>query len=387
VLIPLGTDRPLSRPTVVNHVLIGVNIAIFLMGVAAERFAPQQWDAMLQMFALHPARLAIWTFLTYAFLHGGLMHLLGNMVFLWVFGPNVEDRLGRLGYLAFYLAGAAAAGGLHVIFETAPVVGASGAIAAVTGAYLVLFPRTRIKTLWILILIGIFEIPAWWFIGGQIVFNLFLQATGASGRIATLAHLGGYGFGFGVAMLLLATGLLRREVYDMFSLSKHAARRRQFRELSYQRQKAIREGKNPELALKPKLVDDAVSDAIAKLRADVSERLEQEDPAGAIAAYKQLLNEHRGVAGSGLLPRRTQYDIANALFAAGEHQTAAIAYELFLSGYPTDPEAPVMQLMLGVISARYLNDPVRAKQEVSAALPRLPDGHRGLAKEILAELG
>jgi membrane associated rhomboid family serine protease len=387
VLIPIGTDRPLARPTVVNHGLVAINIAVYMAMWTLHRGQPEAFDELQSTLWLEPAHIRPWSLITYAFLHGGLWHLLGNMAFLWVFGPNVEDRLGRVGYLIFYLVAAAASGGLHAFAENAPVVGASGAIAAVTGVYLVLFPRTNIRTLIVFFAIGVYEIPAWWFIGGQVALNLLMEASDRSGNIATLAHLGGYAFGGILAMLLLATGLLKREMYDLFTISKHAARRRQFRELEYQRRKAAREGRHPATAFKTTTADPATVEAVALARAQVAEKLEASDAQGAITAYRGLLEKHRSVPGATLLPRRTQYDIANALFAAGEHSTAAAAYEQWLEGYPQDGEAPVVRLMLGLICARYLNDPLKAKKEISTALPDLQDSHRALGEELLAELG
>jgi membrane associated rhomboid family serine protease len=387
VFIPLRTDRPLNRPTLVNHVLLAANLAIYAVMAGLELTRPETFLELRRMFWLNPQQLTAWGLLTYAFLHGGLMHLLGNMIFLWVFGPSVEDRLGRIGYLAFYLVGAVAAGAVHAMAYPTPVVGASGAIAAVTGAYLVLFPRTQVQILIIFFLIGVYSIPATWFIGGQIAWNLFLEASGRSGRIATLAHLAGYAYGFAISMSLLATGVLKREVYDLFSISKHAARRRQFQDLGNQRRRAERAGKLPDVAHRRAAADEATIEKVAAARAEVSSFLEAGDHAGAARAYRSLLDSFSGVAGATLLARGSQYQIANAAFAEEDHHTAARAYELFVEGYPSDPETPVMRLMLGLICARYLNDPVAAKRQISAALPNLPEDQRGLAREILAELG
>jgi membrane associated rhomboid family serine protease len=337
---------------------------------------------------LDPKRSAIWTFVTYAFLHGGLMHILGNMVFLWVFGPNVEDRFGRIGFLAFYILGGVAAGVIHALGYPNPVIGASGAVAAVTGAYLVLFPRTTIKTLLVFFLIGIFNIPAWWFIGARIAWDLVLEATGAAGMVATLAHLGGYAFGVGISVILLWTNLLAREPYDLFSISRQARRRRHFRDLQYERERAAKRGEHPDQAARPGRLADAAAEEIATRRAEVASRFQDGDLPGAAAAYRELLDRFAGIQGATLLNRRLQYDLANHYFQSGDHQTAATAYEMFLKGYPTDAEAANVHLILGLINARYLNDPVRAKQEVSAALEGLgPGPQQDLARELLAELG
>lgn len=389
MLIPLGTDRPLRRPTLVAPALVAATVAVYFLQVLIERTDPGRWEWIASFLVLNPAELRPWAFITYAFLHGGLMHLLGNMVFLWVFGPNVEDRLGRIGFLVFYLLGAAGAGGLHALFDQHPVVGASGAIAAVTGAYLVLFPHTAIRTLVFFFFIGVFAIPAWWFIGAQIAMNVWLQASGRGGNVAVLAHLGGYAFGAGTAMILLATHVLSREPYDLFTISRQAARRRQFRELTHQRGRTLRQDRRPDSPVaRGGPAAPAVPEAVLHARAEITTLLAENKPAEAAAAYRRLLERHGAAPAVALLSRRAQYDVANALFAAGDHSTAATAYELFLQAYPSDTETPMVRLMLGLINARYLNDPVKAKREIAQVRDDLPPGEpRELADQLLAELG
>lgn len=387
MFIPLGTDRPLRRPTLVNHALVGINIGVFLAVEVVKRFAPDAAERVWAALCLFPPDPHPWGFISYAFLHAGWSHILGNMVFLWTFGPNVEDRFGRVGYAAFYLLGGAAAGGVHALFESNPVVGASGAIAAVTGAYLVLFPHTVIRCLVLFFVIGIFGVPAWVFIGGQVAYNVLLQGAQWTGNVAVLAHLGGYGFGAGIAMGLLGTRLLAREPYDLFTISRQAVRRRQFKELQFQRDRAAADGRAPVFGRTPAL-DPALSEAVAAARAEVSDRFAAGDAPGAAAAYRRLLEQNGRVPGAALLSRGVQYDLANLLFQVGDHATAAIAYDLFLKGYPTDHEVPAVRLMIGLVSARYLNDPVRAKAEIAAAMPALgTEDQRALARELLAELG
>jgi membrane associated rhomboid family serine protease len=137
------------------------------------------------------------------FLHGSLLHIGGNMLFLWIFGNNIEDRMGRLWYLFFYLIGGLAAAGAHIATQstsTVPVIGASGAIAAVMGAYLVLFPNTPIVTLFFL---GFFvfwrDIAAKWLLLFWLVTQFFISP---GQGIAWVAHIGGFAFGVVVAYAL-----------------------------------------------------------------------------------------------------------------------------------------------------------------------------------------
>jgi membrane associated rhomboid family serine protease len=155
------------------------------------------------------------TLLSSMFLHGGWMHILGNMWSLWIFGDNVEDRMGRTGFLCFYLLSGLAAGLLHIFFNASsrvPTVGASGAIAGVMGAYLLLFPHARVMTLVpIFIFLQTIELPAVLFLGFWFLTNLLsgigsLSAHSGAGGVAWWAHIGGFLVG-----LLWALPLRRRE--------------------------------------------------------------------------------------------------------------------------------------------------------------------------------
>ncbi|MFN2502628.1 MAG: rhomboid family intramembrane serine protease [Acidimicrobiales bacterium] len=145
----------------------------------------------------------VWLAILYSmFLHGSIMHIGGNMLYLWIFGNNIEDRMGSVPYLVFYLASGLAAAIAHIAVQpnsTIPVVGASGAVAGVMGAYLVLFPRVPIRTLLIFILILIRDIPAMWLLGFWFVLQFF---TGSNSGVAWMAHVGGFVFGAAIAFLL-----------------------------------------------------------------------------------------------------------------------------------------------------------------------------------------
>ena len=136
------------------------------------------------------------------FLHASWIHLLGNMLFLWIFGNNVEDRLGPVWYLGFYLLGGVVATAAQLSTDptsTAPLLGASGAIAAVMGAYLLWFPRARILTWLAFLLIIVVEVPAWIVLGFWFVSQFFTQANSG---VAWMAHVGGFVYGIAIAALL-----------------------------------------------------------------------------------------------------------------------------------------------------------------------------------------
>ncbi len=158
------------------------------------------------------------TILTSMFLHGGLFHLLGNLLFLWVFGPNVEDVLGRLRFLGFYLASGVVAATAQVLLSLAqgdplvPMVGASGAIAGVMAAYMVFFPRARVLTaIPIFFFVRIVHLPAGFFIGLWFVLQLLYAFLGGMGSgVAFFAHVGGFVFGWVVTKALRLAAERRR---------------------------------------------------------------------------------------------------------------------------------------------------------------------------------
>ena len=218
-MIPLGDANPTARTPIVNRVLLLANVAVWIYTVslmsrpsALEAFYDRyafDWNAFSA--AVERGRYTIDTFaplLTHMFLHGGWLHVIGNMLYLWVFGDNVEDRLGSARYLLFYIVcGLVAALGQSLI-AAAPLVGASGAIAGVLGAYLVLFPGARVRTLVFLgIFITIIQLPAIVVIGLWIVLQVLsglseLRVVGhpATEQVAYFAHI--FGFIAGIVLLL-----------------------------------------------------------------------------------------------------------------------------------------------------------------------------------------
>jgi membrane associated rhomboid family serine protease len=162
-----------------------------------------------------PGQIPTWqTAFTAMFLHGGLLHIAGNMLFLWIFGPNVEEAMGRVRYLAFYLIGGLIALGAQILVDpnsTAPTLGASGAIAAVLGGYIVLYPRARILSLIIIIFFfTIVEVPALVILGFWFLLQVLDGAgglanpSGGGGGVAYFAHVGGFVFGLLVIRLLVS---------------------------------------------------------------------------------------------------------------------------------------------------------------------------------------
>jgi len=210
-MIPLRSSEPhYTRPTV-TLTIIAVNVVVFLYELSMG-MSSYSLNRFIMLHGIVPDHLTYSSILTSMFIHGGFLHIAGNMWFLWIFGRGVEDLLGHGKYLFFYLACGVAAGFAHVLLNansTVPTVGASGAIAGVMGAYLIKFPRAHIVTLvFIFIFLTTVDIPAaflllYWF---AIQFFSGVGSVGYSsasnGDVAWFAHVGGFLAGMALIMLL-----------------------------------------------------------------------------------------------------------------------------------------------------------------------------------------
>lgn len=215
-MFPIHDDQPRYSKPFICILLILVNVAVFLHEMQLEDFSR---NFFIQHYGLVPDRLSqsYQTLLTSQFLHAGWLHIIGNMVFLWAFGRSLEDSMGGLKFLLFYLLSGVAAGLTQVFFNqgsTAPMVGASGAIAGVMGAYLIKFPKARIFTfVFIFVFITRVDIPALFFLPYWFLIQLFngVGSVGysnvAEGGTAWFAHIGGFLAGM---LLVLALGTQNR---------------------------------------------------------------------------------------------------------------------------------------------------------------------------------
>lgn len=212
-MFPIRDHNPSGRTPYVTYALIMANIAVFL-GYWNTLASDHDLAVFFYVWGLVPERVlagqGLPTLITHMFLHGGWLHLAGNMLFLWIFGDNLEDELGHGRFALFYLACGFGAAALQVAADPvsgAPMVGASGAIAGVLGGYLLLFPRARIDVLFIFVIFfRIFAIPAWVVLGIWFALQLFNGTMGPADGVAYLAHVGGF---VGGVVLTLPT-LLRR---------------------------------------------------------------------------------------------------------------------------------------------------------------------------------
>jgi len=220
MFIPLKDENPTQRFPVVTVVLIALNILIFLYQV----FSPQGLEYHVLRMGAIPYEITHFTTVTFfprisppltlltsLFIHGGILHLFGNMLYLWIFGNNIEDFLGPFRFILFYLISGLGASLIHIAFHPSsqiPMIGASGAIAGVLGAYFLLYPGARVLTL---VFIWIIPVPAFIILG--LWFVAQVMNIGIGGGVAWFAHIGGFLIGLGLLRLYLRKGRVRRFVH------------------------------------------------------------------------------------------------------------------------------------------------------------------------------
>ncbi|MHC4641001.1 MAG: rhomboid family intramembrane serine protease [Planctomycetota bacterium] len=397
LILPIRTNIRPWRTPYANYALIALNLIIFFLTYGPHRHINITGQVMVvpvhhwvERFMLVPNNWHLQQFLSYAFLHGSILHVVGNMFFLYVFGKNVNDKLGHFGYLGLYLAGAVFSGLGHAVFHsssTIPTLGASGAVAAITGAYLALFPQTFLTVLyWLLFFIGTMEIPALYFIGFKLIFwdNVLERSIP---NVAYDAHLSGYAFGVVAIIVLLATGLVKSSTFDLWAMLKQWNRRRQYRD-------AVSSGYDPfsgqttAKQIKVKEVKKTAAqlqqeEKVTRLRNEIAARISERNLPAAATVYLELTeldNEQ-------VLPRQYLLDIANQLASENKSAQAANAYEQFLTHYRTYEYVEQVELMLGILYSRYLQNTELAIKNLQAAAKKLSDpGQLKMCQDELARL-
>ena len=365
MILPIRTNLVPRRTPYANYFFILANIIVFIFTYS---FQAGTTKPVVNNFMLWPAHPELWQFITYAFLHANFLHIFGNMFFLYLFGNNVNDKLGNVGYISFYLAGAVFAALGHNMLNAGtgvPILGASGAVAAVTGAFLVLFPKTDITVLIAFFIITTWDISALYFIAFKLIIIDNLLASGAN--VAYDAHLVGYGFGIIVAILLLSTKLISPTGLDLWTMLKQWNRRRSYRDMTAQgydpyepRPKRIF---SKEVEKPPTISEQRIMD----LRASITSYIESANVASAADTYLELIR----LDPAQILPRAQLLDIANHLMSSGQWSEAAQAYEKFLTHYKTYSYSEQVELMLGILYSRYLNRPKDALEHLTKAAARL----------------
>ncbi len=215
IIFPIGDENPTGRKPYVNYALIVINVLVF-----ALFFFRQDYNQIVMEYGFIPARPTPVTYITSLFLHGGIGHIVGNMLYLYIVGDNVEDKLGHVGYLLFYLVCGAAADYANGAMcsekmMNIPTIGASGAISAVLGAYIFLYPKNKIiffYFFWIFFIIkyDTFKLQSFWAIGMWFILQFFSHLTsGSMTNIAYGAHIGGFIGGGLIAASLMLLGVVR----------------------------------------------------------------------------------------------------------------------------------------------------------------------------------
>ena len=380
-MIPIRTDYRMRIRPWMNYALIAANAYIFLQGWQGQSPA-------IDAFMLQPNAPELSQFFTSMFLHLNFQHLAGNMLFLWVFGNALNDRLGHLGYLLFYLAGGIVAGlGYLLLSPNAPVLGASGAISGVTGAYLVLFPRTHVTVLFWFIIITTFQVSSLIFLGLQVAWDFFMSyktiVGSPLGGVAYVAHSSGYIFGIVVSSGLLLTRLLPRDGFDLLYLVRQGFRRQQYRA-------AVRGGSDPfapdrlrrsepdgPRRIRPRAVNvagrsDTDSAQELQLRRDIAIAAQRRDFAAAADLYARIMQLNTEI----VLPRQQQLNIANHLMSAERFVEAGEAYERFRKHFASYKHIADIELMLGMIYGRYLQRYAEAAELLERAAKGLTDARK-----------
>ena len=395
IILPIRTSvRPRQTPYT-NYALIAANVAVFIsqfhLDPQTHHLASRAWVEHLMLTPIQPH---LWQFISYAFLHSSIMHIVGNMFFLYLFGGNVNDKLGHIGYLCLYLAGAVFSAVGHTLVSVGPVLGASGAIAAVIGAYLVLFPQSLIAVFyWFFYFINTIDIPALYFIGFKLIFWDNVLERGIP-NVAYEAHLAGYAFGIAAMLIMLATGLLAGTGFDLWSMVKQWNRRRRYRDVAADgfdpftgrtpaKQINVKNVTEPARGEPVEPINKQKMQKIELLRSDIAGQMSQRNLSAAAESYLQLIE----LDSEQILPPRDLLDIANQLTSASRHADAAKAYEQFLAHYDNYEYIEQVQLMLGLLYSRYLGQPSRAKKHLSAAVSKLSDpGQLKMCRDELEKL-
>ena len=388
MILPIRTNISPRHTPYANYALIIANVIVYLLQFGIDPHTGslgfRQWVGYFMLDG--DGRPFLWQFVSYAFLHANFMHILSNMFFLYLFGNNVNDKLGSIGYLCFYLSGAVFSGVGHMLTGGGDVIGASGAVAAVTGAYLVLFPQTLITVLYWLFFIGTIQIPALYLILLKMILFDNIIARGTD-LVAYEAHLAGYAMGILAMVAMLATGLISGNSFDLWSMIKRWDRRRRYRDV-------VSNGYDPftgrtrakRIKVKEVIMSAAEKERqerASRLRSEITERLGQRNPPAAAEIYLELMAHDS----KQLLPLQQLLDIANQLTGDSKHAESARAYEQFLAHYSSYEYTEQVELMLGVIYSRYLDQPEPAAKHLEAAVKKLTDpGQLKMCKEELARL-
>jgi membrane associated rhomboid family serine protease len=400
--LPYATDRPRRRTPWMTYALFTANCLIYLL---YELPYWSQGGQGVGPFGFVPAQPELGALIRSMFSHAGPAHLAGNMLYLWLFGSVVEDVLGPLLLLAFYFGGQMGATLLDVSMAKAfapaslgvPRVGASGAIAAVLGLSLVCFSRVRVRVFYVVGVLlflwrmGVARVQAWFFLGVwlgmQVLGGVFSTMQGAItgeavGGVAYWAHIGGFGMGMVLALVLGLPGRIRRR--DLLSGASYGEDEgyRRYADLSEAVRRAPEDAEAWLELARAKERFNLGGDAAGAYTRAAALFLEHHEPERAGRAYQALLRYDSTFT----FPAAAQFDIAVGLARAGEHRAALTALDNLLRAYPTSPEAEVALMRAGELAEK-TGDPGLAAGYFESLLSRYPHSTwRDYARQKLSTL-
>lgn len=381
LLIPIRTDSPVRRAPRVNQSIILANVLVFLLLDVFSTWLGRGHDESLKRrLVIDPQNLALYQFFTYQFLHGDFWHIFGNMLFLWVFGNSVNSKMGNVTYLFFYLACGVFAGVGFAATSDAPCLGASGAIAGVTTAFLVLFPRSAVTVFyWLWLYVGTVQVQALLLIVLKIILwdNVISPSLSRGDefvQVAYSAHIAGYLFGFLWCLFMLIVRALPRDQYDIIALVKRFRQRQEYRTLmadpNVRAKATLGRVARPISTTTGEIIEQPLSPGemeIVRLRGEISDLLDRHDYLAAAETYQALVVKDPAQC----LPRGQMLAVANQLMTMSRYPQAASAYEKYLATYPGDSEAEEIKLVLGILYAKYLEQPESAQKHLRDALGHL----------------
>jgi membrane associated rhomboid family serine protease/tetratricopeptide (TPR) repeat protein len=367
MILPIGDDNPKAKVPWVHYGILAVNVLVYLNMV---RLSGPRVGQFIDNWGLVPKDLNGVNLISSLYVHGSLDHIFGNMLFLWIVGDNVEDRLGHGRYFVFYHAAGVLASLVHVWINPLsdiPLVGASGAVSGVMGAYAVFFPRAKIKIWYFVIFhMSVAYVSAMWAVGLYFIYQvLFLLLAGArgGGGVAYGAHVGGLLFGIGVALILRKTFLKAPDtVRRIVSVGSGATG-------GVAIQPGDKEAWRNVQWLQPELgPSHGPLDSNAEIAAALT--------AGALPmAYQHFMQATSGYQPVSLEPL-TLMRLGQELLLAGRYSPAARVYEVMVDTFPEDDGAPEAAFRLGTILCRELGDYRRARAYLQQALQTHRDAQR-----------
>jgi len=396
VFFPIGDDNPSVRRPYVTWTLVGLNVLVFvLVNLMGRQVFGKGLNTLLREGGFIPQDPEILDCFTSMFLHAGIIHLAGNMLFLWIFGDNVEDKLGPFLFAVFYLLSGAFAVGLYLVFpgrKDIPLVGASGAISGVLGCYMVFFPAAKVRVFYwfFFIFLGTFMLQAKWFLGIYIGMNLFewlvLENQYVTG-VAYAAHVGG--FAVGVMAAVITKGRLRRtgrltRIDELTGFAGGPTPGRKVphyeptRHHSPQKERMAPEHGPMKLSTTDRVRKGFVSPRIETRRDGegffgIEEAIAGNVKSGQLDVAVEKYTDYVRMRHAKALPAWAQIEIAGELFRRNDYEGALEAYRRYLAHFPSGPDAPEARFRLGIILSRHRKEYFRAREYLLQAAVEHPD--------------